>query len=267
MTDLSLYNNSGSNDQSPFDSIRRYDEHGKEYWCARELMKLLGYTNWRRFGSAESEKGRNSVVKKAVAACKNSGSSVDEHFTHLTSRASGSGTMPEDWQLTRYACYLIAQNGDPDKEEIAAAQSYFATKTRQAEIAESAHEPIVKALPTRDAFEYIQAADTLAKLPDSRLTRLLSQMLVSEVALVGANQRQIAPTVEEVKQYTTATVRASQLGYSAAQVGNGSGLGKFVKTEIAPDFADWQGQYMVNHFEVCDHLDSRIHAYFLTRAL
>lgn len=261
MTNLSLHDN----DQSPFDSIRRFDEHGKEYWCARELMKLLGYANWRRFGSDESEKGRNSVVKKAIASCNNSGSSANEHFTHLPSRASASGAIPENWQLTRYACYLIAQNGDPEKTEIAAAQSYFAIKTRQAEIAESKPEPVVKALPSRDAFEYIQAADTLAKLPDSRLTRLLSQMLVSEVALADVNQRQIAPTVEETKQYTTATVRAAQLGYSAKQIGNGTSLGKFIKAEIEPDFMDWQGQYKVNHFEVCDRLDNRIRAYFLTK--
>lgn len=122
-------------------------------------------------------------------------------------------------------------------------------------------------LPTRDAVEYIQAADILAKLPDSRLTRLLNQRLVHELSLENVNQKQIAPAVEEVKQYTTATVRASQLGYSAKQIGNGTSLGKFVKTEIAPDFSDWQGQYMVNHFEVNDRLDSRIHAYFLTRSL
>jgi hypothetical protein len=64
---------------------------------------------------------------------------------------------------------------------------------------------------------------------------LISQLFVAELALTGVNQRQIAPTIEEPKQYTTATVRA---------------LGKFVKAEIAPDFSDWQGQYMVNHFEV-----------------
>jgi hypothetical protein len=57
------------------------------------------------------------------------------------------------------------------------------------------------------------------------------------------------------------------LGYSASQIGNGSSLGKFIKSEIAPDFSDWQGQFNVAHYEVCDALDSRIHAYFLTRAL
>jgi hypothetical protein len=130
MSNLSL----PENNQSPFDSIRRFDENGNEYWIARELMKLLGYTNWRRFGADEADKGRTSVIKKAIAACRNSGSRPDEHFTHLTSRASGSGTLPEDWFLTRYACYLIAQNGDPEKQEIAMAQSYFATKTREAEL-------------------------------------------------------------------------------------------------------------------------------------
>lgn len=120
--------------QSPFDSIRRYDESGNEYWIARELMKLLGYTKWQRFGTNEADQGRTSVIKKAIAACKNAGSIFQEHFTHLPSRASGSGTLPEDWFLTRYACYLIAQNGDPEKPEIAMAQSYFAIKTREAEI-------------------------------------------------------------------------------------------------------------------------------------
>ena len=258
MTDITVQNNS----DSPFDSIRRFGEDGNEYWIARELMKLLGYTNWRRFGANESSDNRTSVIKKAIAACKNSGSIYEEHFTHLTSRASGTGTLPEDWFLTRYACYLIAQNGDPEKAEIAAAQSYFALKTREAEVAEKKIEPTIKALPTRDSIDYIQAAETLARLPDSRLTRLLSQMFVSEVALIGANQRQIAPAIEVQKQYTTATVRASQLGYSAKQIGNGTSLGKFVKAAIMPDFVDWQGQYKVNHFEVNENLDSRIHLFF-----
>jgi hypothetical protein len=130
MSNLSL----PDNNQSPFDSIRRFDENGNEYWIARELMKLLGYTKWQRFGANEADLGRTSVIKKAIAACKNAGSIFQEHFTHLPSRVNGSGSLPEDWFLTRYACYLIAQNGDPEKQEIAMAQSYFATKTREAEI-------------------------------------------------------------------------------------------------------------------------------------
>jgi len=183
---------------SPFDAIRRFDESGKEYWIARELMKLLGYTKWERFGAKETQSNRTSVIKKAIAACHNAGFNSEEHFNHFPTW----GNTREDWFLTRYACYLIAQNGDPEKQEIAMAQSYFATKTREAEIAEIKIEPSIKALPTRDAIDYIEAADKLAK------------------------------------------------------------LGKFVKAVIEPDFVDWQGQYKVNHFEVNEVLDARIHLFF-----
>ena len=124
----------------------------------------------------------------------------------------------------------------------------------------------VRELPRRDAIEYINATATLATLPDSRIKRLLDARLVAELSIDVVNQRQITP-VEDVKNYTTATVRAAMLGYSTKQIGNGSSLGKFIKSEITPDFSDWQGQFSVAHYEVCDALDSRIHAYFLTRSL
>ncbi len=243
---------------SPFDSIKRYREDGGEYWSARELMPLLGYTKWQRFGTIKDELGRTSVVNKARMSCNNSGSMPDKHFIHLPSRANGLGTIPEDWHLTRYGCYLIAQNGDIRKLEIAAAQSYFAIKTHQAEIVDAQ----LKQLPVRDSVDYIQAAETLTKLPDNRLTRLLNQMLVSELSLISVNQKQLSPVEEQPKQYTTATVRASQLGYTAKQIGNGASLGKFVKQQIEPDFLDWQGQYQVNHYEVCEKFDQAIHNYF-----
>jgi KilA-N domain len=126
--------------------------------------------------------------------------------------------------------------------------------------------PVDRQLPQRDAIEYIQASATLSALPDSRLKRLLDARLVAELSIDIVNQKQLAAQ-EEVKNYTTATVRAAQLGYSAKQIGNGSSLGKFVKAAIDPDFDDWQGQYKVNHYEVCEILDTRIHAYFLTRTL
>lgn len=126
--------------------------------------------------------------------------------------------------------------------------------------------PVIRELPHRDAIEYINASATLATLPDSRLKRLLDARLVAELSIDVVNQRQIAP-IEDVKNYTTATVRAAMLGYSTKQIGSGSSLGKFIKSEITPDFSDWQGQFSVAHYEVCDTLDSRIHAYFLTRSL
>jgi hypothetical protein len=158
-------------------------------------------------------------------------------------------------------------NADPEKEMVAMAQGYFASQTRKQEIAESiAPIAIERQLPCHSAVEYINATATLAALPDSRLKRLLDARLVAELSIDIVNQKQIGST-EPVKNYTTATVRAAMLGYSASQIGNGSSLGKFIKSEINPDFSDWQGQFNVAHYEVCDALDSRIHAYFLTRSL
>jgi hypothetical protein len=203
----------------------------------------------------------NNSIESAIENLKLNGDNPSDHFLLLSVKSSG--REASSYELTRYASYMTALACDGRKPEVAAAKKYFATKTREAEITEfKSVEPTIKALPTRDAIDYIEAADKLAKLPDSRLTRLLSQMFVSEVALISANQRQIAPVAEVQKQYTTATVRASQLGYTAKQIGNGTSLGKFVKAVIEPDFVDWQGQYKVNHFEVNEVLDARIRLFF-----
>lgn len=110
-------------DSNLFDSIRRYDENGNEYWLARELMPLLGYKRWDRVPE---------VVSRAMFACFNSGNEVTDHFSEETRKTSG--RPQQDWSLTRYACYLVAMNGDSRKKEIAQAQSYFAVKTREAEV-------------------------------------------------------------------------------------------------------------------------------------
>ena len=113
-----------------FEDIKHIDENGIEFWYARELQKVLDYKEWRKF---------ENVIQKAIMACKNTGISEGEHFVgadKLSKRANNAEVLIKDYKLTRYACYLIAQNGDSRKKVIALAQTYFAIQTRKQEISE-----------------------------------------------------------------------------------------------------------------------------------
>ena len=113
-----------------FEALKQVNEYDAEYWSARDLQPLLGYSQWRRFEQA---------IERAEISCKESGNPPENHFAgagKMVELGSGSVRVVEDYQLSRFACYLIAQNGDPRKPEIARAQQYFAIQTRRQELSD-----------------------------------------------------------------------------------------------------------------------------------
>src|SRR5215469_5447366 len=115
---------------SPFDAIRRFDGNGNEYWSARDIAKLLGYTQYNKFTSA---------IKKAEQACEKSGQVTSDHFTHVGEMVEiGSGAQRQfaTVYLSRFACYLLVENADPSKPIVALGQAYFAAQTRRQELAD-----------------------------------------------------------------------------------------------------------------------------------
>lgn len=125
-----------------FESIKHIDEEGGEYWLARELMVVLNYTQWRRF---------NETINKAITACENSDIDINRQFANvgkLSINVKGGKRKIVDYKLSRYACYLIAMNGDSRKEVIALAQTYFAVQTRRQELLEKDYDLMPEDLPT-----------------------------------------------------------------------------------------------------------------------
>lgn len=123
-------NNLQAKEYKSFENIKRTKEDGTEFWYARELSEVLQYTEWRNF---------LKVIDRAKLSCKNSGQNIDYHFVEVNKTIK----MPKnatkkvtDYELSRYACYLIVQNGDPRKEVIALGQTYFAIQTRRQEVAD-----------------------------------------------------------------------------------------------------------------------------------
>jgi DNA-damage-inducible protein D len=112
-----------------FEAIKHLSEDGDEFWYARELAAVLEYVQWRNF---------QKVLDRAILACKNSGYAVIDHFAEVSKIVEAGATSKPivDFKLTRYACYLIVQNGDPRKEVIALGQTYFAIQTRRQEVAD-----------------------------------------------------------------------------------------------------------------------------------
>ena len=120
--------------EQTFESIKHINEYGEEYWLARELQSVLEYARWENFSKA---------IDRAQKACANTGFNVDDHFREVTKKVllgSGAERTIDDVMLSRYACYLVVMNGDPNKEVIAVGQTYFAVKTRQQELIENYEE-------------------------------------------------------------------------------------------------------------------------------
>ena len=166
-----------------FDDIR-HEEDGIEYWYARELMTLLDYVQWRNF---------ENVVKKGMLSCKNNGIRVEDHFAGVSKMVilgSGANREVEDYMLTRYACYLIAENGDPRKEQIAFAQSYFAVQTRKQELIE-------------ERISYIERTEARGKLRESE-KRLSQNIYERGVDDAGVNGRAAQPDDDKARHRANA---------------------------------------------------------------
>ena len=150
-----------------FEQIKHLKVDGTEYWKARELYKLLGYTEFGKFVP---------VIKKAKEACNNSQQEVNLHIAHVSDmfkiaegRQNEAVRKIDDFHLSRYACYLIAQNGDPRKEEIALAQTYFAVQTRRQEMNQELMEDFTRVFLRGDMTEKNKKLNSAAK--DAGVTR------------------------------------------------------------------------------------------------
>lgn len=140
-----------------FEGLKKINEYGAEYWSAREIQPLLGYSQWRRFEDA---------VKRAITSCYSSGNEPAHHFAGAgkpIEGGKGAVQLVDDYHLSRFACYLIAQNGDPRKPEIANAQKYFAIQTRRQEISDAVAADLERLELRKNAAEEFKALSGAAR--------------------------------------------------------------------------------------------------------
>lgn len=189
---------------SPFERIREMDDDGVEYWSARKLAKVLGYTEYGKFKHA---------IHKAETACEASGQPVGDHFAHVSDMvAIGSGAQRsvDNVHLSRYACYLIVQNADPEKPIVALGQAYFAVQTRRAEMADA-----LEGMSDAQKRLYLrgQVSEQTSCWPRQPVTRALSPRRTLRSSRIGvtwgcmpASERVTSPRARassEGKQFST----------------------------------------------------------------
>lgn len=185
---------------SPFDSIRRVREDGSEYWVARELMPLLGYTKWQNFERA---------IEQAMIVAETAGVDVAANFT-ATNKVSGTrGPASKDYELSRYASYVTAMRGDSHKPEIAEALTYFAVRTREAETAAS--RPVLSAVPDLSGLG-AEGLEWLGQIGQA-LTATTTELASTRKELEAAK-----PKLEYVDNFVTADEGACLLRVFANQV-------------------------------------------------
>ena len=207
--EMILLNDIDKNNKS-FEDIKHIDENGVEFWYARELMPILQYSNWQNF---------EKIIDKAKISCENSGISVFEHFIDINKTIKmpkGAEKNILDYELTRYACYLIAQNGDSRKKVIALAQTYFAVQTRKQELTEKEYSMLTedekrfyqRNLTRKGNYSLNQAAknaDDIAKRKGLRYREdILDNMGSEELA---ANLFRITQTESRLKKDNIKTER------------------------------------------------------------
>lgn len=158
------YGTAGDPASSPFEGIKRLSPDGAEYWSARDLMPLMGYAAWREF---------KTPLTRAMKTAENQGIVLESHFggsPKMVDRPQGGGRPRDDFHLSRFAAYLVAMNGDPNKPQVAAAQSYFAVKTREAEVARPALSgPALMAAALLEADRTMKALSAQVDTQDRRL--------------------------------------------------------------------------------------------------